>query len=159
MTARLMRFMAKKRIKTLFATHYLNLAHTDLPNNIYPITLDVDDKGGTIRFLRRVVPGIASSSYGIHVAKLAGVPDSVIFSARKLLSKNDTISESDCLYTKDLFDESEEAMNTGDAYDEGENNYSDIISMIENFNIDSSTPMDALLFVKKIQDEIKECTP
>ena len=154
-----MRFMAKKRIKTLFATHYLNLAHTDLPNNIYPITLDVDDKGGTIRFLRRVVPGIASSSYGIHVAKLAGVPDSVIFSARKLLSKNDTISESDCLYTKDLFDESEEAMNTGDAYDEGENNYSDIISMIENFNIDSSTPMDALLFVKKIQDEIKECTP
>lgn len=154
-----MRYMAKKKIKTLFATHYLDIAHTDLPSNVYPITLDVDEQGESVRFLRRIIPGVASSSYGIHVARLAGVPESVIFSSQKILSARSQTKRNDKLYTKELFDEAEEDYSPSyDEIDDNETKRIEILDKISEFNVDSSTPMDALIFVKSLQDAIKECT-
>ncbi len=74
--------------RTLFATHYHEL--TELPN-ILPRTTNynvaVAEQGEDIVFLHRVVPGGADQSYGVHVARLAGMPRSVVDRARELLSQ------------------------------------------------------------------------
>ena len=79
--------------KTLFATHYHEL--TELEGKISSVNnycIAVKEKGDDIVFLRKIVPGGADKSYGIQVAKLAGVPDNVIERAKEIvqeLSEND----------------------------------------------------------------------
>ncbi len=91
-------YIAKKiKARTIFATHYHEL--NVMPKSIeqiknYRITLS--EENGEIHFLRKVVPGSASKSYGIQVAKMAGLPSSVVSKAQTLMTK----MQKD--YTKDL---------------------------------------------------------
>jgi DNA mismatch repair protein MutS len=78
------------RAKTLFATHYFEL--TELAEQLsgvknYHVT--VKETGGGIAFLRKVAPGAADRSYGIEVAKLAGLPPEVIVRAREVLAEHE----------------------------------------------------------------------
>lgn len=75
------------KARTLFATHYHELTELAavLPG-VKNYTVQVRDQGETIVFLRRIVPGSADKSYGIHVARLAGMPTSVIARANDILS-------------------------------------------------------------------------
>ena len=78
----------KKRIgaKTLFATHYHEL--TDIEQEIEGVrnyNIAVRKRGADIVFLRKIVPGAADDSYGVEVARLAGLPDKVVSRARELL--------------------------------------------------------------------------
>lgn len=77
-----------KRAKTLFATHYFEM--TELADD-YPSVLNlhvaVDETDDGIVFLRKIKPGIADKSYGIHVARLAGLPKSVLKQAEKKLQQ------------------------------------------------------------------------
>ena len=78
----------KLRAKTLFATHYHEL--TDLAErlpNVVNYNVAVDDSGGgeDVVFLRRIIPGKADRSYGVHVARLAGLPAPVVTRAEEIL--------------------------------------------------------------------------
>ena len=82
---------ARTRAKTLFATHYFEL--TELAEQLsgvknYHVT--VKETGGGIAFLRKVAPGAADRSYGIEVAKLAGLPHEVIVRAREVLAEHES---------------------------------------------------------------------
>ena len=82
---------ARTRAKTLFATHYFEL--TELAEQLsgvknYHVT--VKETGGGIVFLRKVAPGAADRSYGIEVAKLAGLPHEVIVRAREVLAEHES---------------------------------------------------------------------
>lgn len=83
--------------KTLFATHYHELTHLeDTMNNVVNYCIAVKENGDDIVFLRKIIRGGADKSYGIQVAKLAGVPDSVIQRAKELvleLSEHDLITQ------------------------------------------------------------------
>ena len=72
--------------KTLFATHYHELSELEgsLPG-VKNYNITAKKQGGKLIFLRKVVPGAADDSYGIEVAKLAGVPDSVVTRAKSCL--------------------------------------------------------------------------
>ncbi|MXZ48678.1 MAG: DNA mismatch repair protein MutS [Candidatus Dadabacteria bacterium] len=71
---------------TLFATHYHELSNlADVKPGITNSNVAVKEEGGEILFLRKLVPGATSHSYGIQVARLAGVPAKVLNSARKVL--------------------------------------------------------------------------
>ncbi len=75
------------KAKTLFATHYHEL--TDLAitlNGVKNYTVQVREHGESIIFLRRIAPGTADKSYGIHVARLAGMPDEVVERSREILA-------------------------------------------------------------------------
>lgn len=77
-----------RRIRTLFATHYHELTVLeDELSGLKNLNVDVAEVNGNIVFLHKIVPGSASRSYGIHVAKLAGVPASVLAMAEKKLSE------------------------------------------------------------------------
>lgn len=76
---------AKIHAKTLFATHYHEL--TDLADDkIRNFCIAVKEKGRDITFLRRIIPGAADKSYGIHVARLAGLPKTVTNRAERILA-------------------------------------------------------------------------
>jgi len=82
---------ARTRAKSLFATHYFEL--TELAEQLsgvknYHVT--VKETGSGIAFLRKVAPGAADRSYGIEVAKLAGLPHEVIVRAREVLSEHES---------------------------------------------------------------------
>ena len=81
---------ARTRAKTLFATHYFEL--TELAERLSGVKnyhVSVKETGGGIAFLRRVEPGPADRSYGIEVAKLAGLPNEVIERAREVLAEHE----------------------------------------------------------------------
>jgi DNA mismatch repair protein MutS len=79
------------RAKTLFATHYFEL--TELAEQLPGVKnfhVSVKETGGGIAFLRKVEPGAADRSYGIEVAKLAGLPNEVITRAREVLAEHES---------------------------------------------------------------------
>jgi DNA mismatch repair protein MutS len=81
---------ARTRAKTLFATHYFEL--TELAEQLSGVKnfhVTVKETGGGIVFLRKVAPGAADRSYGIEVAKLAGLPHEVIVRAREVLAEHE----------------------------------------------------------------------
>ncbi len=82
---------ARVRAKTLFATHYFEL--TELAEQLAGVKnyhVSVRETGGGIAFLRKVEPGAADRSYGIEVAKLAGLPNEVITRAREVLTEHES---------------------------------------------------------------------
>jgi len=75
------------KAKTLFATHYHELTDLALTlPNVQNFSVLVKEKGQSITFLRKIVPGAADKSYGIQVARLAGLPDEVINRANDILT-------------------------------------------------------------------------
>ena len=81
---------AHTRAKTLFATHYHELTElADRLSGVKNYHVSVKESGGGIVFLRKVEDGAADKSYGIEVAKLAGLPSEVIVRAREVLSEHE----------------------------------------------------------------------
>ena len=81
-------YLAKenRKIRSLFATHYHEM--TELENTLSGVrnlNVDVAEDGGNVVFLHKIVPGSASRSYGIHVAKIAGVPSELLVNAQQRL--------------------------------------------------------------------------
>jgi DNA mismatch repair protein MutS len=84
----------RTRAKTLFATHYFEL--TELAERLSGVKnyhVSVKETGGGIVFLRKVEPGVADRSYGIEVAKLAGLPHEVIERAREVLAEHESAEQ------------------------------------------------------------------
>ena len=78
----------ERHIRTMFATHYHEL--TVLENDLHGVrnlNIDVAEENGKIIFLHKIVPGSASKSYGVHVARLAGVPSDLLENAEAKLEK------------------------------------------------------------------------
>lgn len=77
----------KRHIRCLFATHYHEMtALAGKIPGIFNLNVDVSEEGGDIVFLHKIVPGAASKSYGIHVAKIAGVPQELLRHAQNNLN-------------------------------------------------------------------------
>ena len=82
---------ARVHAKTLFATHYFEL--TELAEQLSGVKnyhVSVKETGGSVVFLRKVEPGAADRSYGIEVAKLAGLPNEVVVRAREVLAEHES---------------------------------------------------------------------
>ena len=146
--------------KTLFATHYHEL--TELEGKLSGVNnycIAVKEKGDDIVFLRKIVKGGADKSYGIQVAKLAGVPDSVIQRAKELVEE---LSDADITAAvKDLTATKKKQKITYDQVDMAQMSLfdtvqdNDIIEEIKNLEIGNLTPMEALNILYNLQNKIK----
>ncbi len=86
---------ANTRAKTLFATHYHELTElADRLSGVKNYHVGVKESGGGIVFLRKVEEGAADKSYGIEVAKLAGLPNDVVTRAREVLAEHENAERS-----------------------------------------------------------------
>jgi len=81
---------SNSRAKTLFATHYHELTELDRLEGVKNFHVSVKENAGGIVFLRKVEPGAADRSYGIEVAKLAGLPPEVVVRAREVLREHES---------------------------------------------------------------------
>lgn len=147
--------------KTLFATHYHEL--TELEGKISGVNnycIAVKEKGDDIVFLRKIVKGGADKSYGIQVAKLAGVPDSVICRAKELVEE---LSDADITAAvKDLTSSSKKKqkivydqvdMAQMSLFDTIQDN--DIVEEIRNLDMSHLTPMEAMNILYNLQNKIQ----
>ena len=138
--------------KTLFATHYHEL--TELEGSLAGVNnycIAVKEKGDDIVFLRKIIRGGADKSYGIQVAKLAGVPEPVIARAKELVEE---LSEADIsLKPKampvEMSMESEQISLFDTVKDD------DIITEIRDMDLGNMTPLDALNTIYRLQNKIK----
>ena len=157
----------KIRAKTIFATHYHEL--TDLENkfeNIVNYRIEVKEKNGKVMFLRNIIKGGADRSYGIEVAKLAGLPKEILKESREILHRLEQrkeliektinvkqlslfgqIAEIDREYEEKMIDVVE---------NERDEKIDEVIFDIENKDINNITPMEALKFLSEIKAKLEE---
>ena len=134
----------KKRLgaKTLFATHYHELtALEDLIPGVKNYNIAVKKRGDDITFLRRIVRGGADDSYGIEVAKLAGVPGAVITRAKQILAEIDA--------GKGVSTPSRLASRRGEEEDGGQitltpPNESEIMGRLKSMDVNTLTPIECM---------------
>ena len=146
--------------KTLFATHYHEL--TELEGKIPGVNnycIAVKERGDDIVFLRKIVKGGADKSYGIQVARLAGVPDSVIRRAKELVEE---LAGADITAAvKDLASAPAKKKVRYDQVDMGQMSLfdtvqdDDIIKEIQELEIGNMTPMESLNYLYNLQNRIK----
>ena len=137
--------------KTLFATHYHEL--TQLENELEGVknySIAVKEKGEDIIFLRKIVSGGTDESYGIHVAKLAGVPQFIVKRSNEILK---SLERKSILGNKNIEKENKRAIaGQLDLY-----NYklAEIAHELDKVNLNELTPIDALNVLSKMKEKMK----
>lgn len=137
-------------IRTMFATHYHELTVLESKYaNVKNLSVAVSEQGSDIVFLHKISEQPASKSYGIHVAKIAGVPSEIRKKAASKLRELESGSSSSPLSSDQIsfFGQSIVA--------DDENEYEEIIDEIKDINLNNITPMEAMLKLKEIQDKVK----
>ena len=137
-------------IRTMFATHYHELTVLESKYaNVKNLSVAVSEQGSDIVFLHKISEQPASKSYGIHVAKIAGVPPEIRKKAASKLRELESGSSSSPLSSDQIsfFGQSIVA--------DDENEYEEIIDEIKDINLNNITPMEAMLKLKEIQDKVK----
>ena len=138
--------------RTLFATHYHEL--TELEGSLAGVNnycIAVKEKGDDIVFLRKIIKGGADKSYGIQVAKLAGVPEPVIARAKELVE--DLVQEDISLKPKTAPVDMGMEMEQISLFDTVKDD--DIITELREMDLSNMTPLDALNTMYRLQNKIK----
>ena len=137
------------KAKTLFASHYHELIDlvNELPN-AFNLNVSVEEHDDRIIFLRKIKNGGASKSYGINVAKMAGVPQSILIRANELLKKfTDTNIENSINVETEYVDIKQLQIF---------NNNEGIIDELKRININDLKPIDALNIINELKNRIHE---
>ncbi len=151
--------------KTLFATHYHELTELEGKiENVNNYCIAVKEKGDDIVFLRKIVKGGADKSYGIQVAKLAGVPDLVINRAKEIveeLSEEDITTRVSEIATKDKVSKKKPKVKKYDEVDIAQMSLfdtvkdDDVLEELKNLDVGNMTPIDALNTIYRLQNKLK----
>lgn len=134
---------------TLFATHYHELTDmADMSEKIKNYTVAVKERGKHIKFLRRIVPGGADRSYGLHVARLAGLPESLLKRADVILAELESQGTPTVTMTPTT------SQNVTPAADSLFT--SPVVDKLLSVDVSSMTPIEAISFLYTLQKEAKE---
>ena len=139
--------ITNKKCITFFATHYKEL--TEIKNNLTNIclkTMQTKESGGEIIFLYKVIEGVSESSFGLHVAKLAGIKPSIIQRAKKVLSQ---LEKSEGLPKI-------EDIGGNINNDEEIENYNKLLNLINKIEPDDISPKEALQMLYNLKNKISD---
>ena len=145
----------KKKLgaKTMFATHYHELTELEtLLPGVKNYNVAVKKRGDDIIFLRRIVRGGADDSYGIQVAKLAGIPDTVIIRAKKILAQLEAGNE----VSKPRFARKVEYEEADSQISIGSIKGDELLANLKTMDIDTFTPIEALNKLYELHNKAKE---
>ena len=151
--------------KTLFATHYHELTELEGKiSNVNNYCIAVKEKGDDIVFLRKIVKGGADKSYGIQVAKLAGVPDLVIERAKEIveeLSDEDVTAKVSEIAVRERNEKKKPKAKKYDEVDIAQMSLfdtvkdDDVLEELKNLDVGNMTPIDALNTIYRLQNKLK----
>ncbi|MGN1418519.1 MAG: DNA mismatch repair protein MutS [Acutalibacteraceae bacterium] len=151
-------YIADKRkigAKTLFSTHYHEL--TELEGKVDGVknyNISVKKRGDTITFLRRIVRGGADGSFGVEVAKLAGVPSAVVNRAKEILSELEKSAVNYIPPKENAFDADEEESRPMQISLQS-TTADEIVDSLKNIDIDTLTPLEALTILSKLSNQAR----
>lgn len=152
-------FVVKKKslgAKTLFATHYHELtAMEGMLDGVNNYSIAVKKRGDDITFLRRIVHGGADQSFGIEVAKLAGIPNSVIRRAKVILKELESNKIDIEFKAEDAVVEED---NNDIQYNFRTNSTDDILELIKTVDINTLTPIEAMQTLYDLKKKVEEIT-
>lgn len=150
--------------KTLFATHYHELTELEgRISNVNNYCIAVKERGDDIVFLRKIIKGGADKSYGIQVAKLAGVPDMVIDRAKEIVNQlldNDIIEKVQSIAVDTKGDGKTKKIEHYDEVDMAQMSLfdtvkdEDVINELKEIDISNLTPLDALNTLYRLQNKL-----
>ena len=133
--------------KTLFATHYHELSELEGKlDGVVNYRISVKEIGDDVLFLRKIVRGSADKSFGIQVAKLAGLPDSVVERAKEILR---SLEQSDLLVRSKEESEEPEAPSIVDTVS------ASVLNDLQKLDLDHMTPIDAFMKLHSYVDALK----
>ena len=151
--------------KTLFATHYHELTELEGKiDNVNNYCIAVKEKGDDIVFLRKIVKGGADKSYGIQVAKLAGVPDSVIERAKEIVEELLNVDITTRIRDIAVGSHGHEGKGKAKKYDEVDLAQmslfdtvkdDDVLEELKNLDVSNLTPIEALNTLYQLQNKLK----
>ncbi|NMD38098.1 MAG: DNA mismatch repair protein MutS [Christensenellaceae bacterium] len=137
--------------KTIFATHYHELSslenHLDGVKNY---SIQVKEHGNDILFLRKIIPGSADKSYGIHVAMLAGLPIEVIKNAQRILARIEASDINNHEISKNIIGKKEETVTQTDFF---HIKHDELVEYIKKIDVMSLTPIQAISELFKISEK------
>lgn len=145
------------RCRTIFATHYMEL--TSMRDSIPQLkcqTLKVQEWNGKVLFCHSIVDGIADKSYGVYVAKLAGLPDAVVNKANSLLKKLERNSLNQAIRIGEQLSIFTSSLSNEPQYQEPTSEYSKVIKKISDVNLDEITPKEALNYLYQLKTQISD---
>ena len=137
----------KTRAKTLFATHYHELTElADLLSGVANLHVSVKESGDRVIFLRKVEPGKADRSYGIEVARLAGLPLGVVARAREVLKKHEQreVSLSEELSVEDQRRAHQQSIFEVDP--------TGVLEELRSLNLDELKPIEAMMLLDRLKE-------
>lgn len=142
--------------KTLFATHYHEL--TELEGKIEGIKnycISVEEKGKDIVFLRKIIRGGANGSYGIHVARLAGIPENILSRSEEILSVLEKTEQDNHtnFYVKERKRKQSPPKDEPNLFNFGQFS---LIEEIQNLDINNMTPIQAFQMLNELQQKAKD---
>ena len=137
----------KLRSKTLFATHYHELITMEKElEGIRNFSVAVSKRGDELKFLHKIVPGGTDDSYGIEVAKLAGLPNKVIKRAKEELKE---LEVSGKIRLSEVIEKNKDSQFSFSSVNE-----QNVIAKLRAADINMMSPMDALMFVKELKESL-----
>jgi len=144
---------AKLGCKTLFATHYHELTELeDKLSGVKNYYIAVEEKGRDIIFLRKIRRGSISGSYGIHVARLAGVPEEILERAYEILDILDSSDKNNKITTTE---KQKNKKDKQEAYNLFNYVIYELAEEIKNIDINNITPIQALNKISMLKDKVK----
>lgn len=145
--------------KTLFATHYHELNElADKYERIRNFNVSTQETGERIVFLRKLKEGGSAHSFGIHVAKMAGMPDEIINRSSQILSRleSKSINKNETSQTERIRSIPEEDSIQLSIFDATDPNYKKVRHMLAEMEISTMTPIDCMLKLKELADLIQK---
>lgn len=141
-----MQYLVNTGVKTLFATHYHELTMLDT-SHMQLLTLEVSESRKQIVFLRKLHSGVAASSYGLHVARMAGIPMQVLHDAALFQKKHfsDYALQNKAMQL-DLFAADPVLPSIHD----------EIANAVKDFSLEESTPMEAMRFIEELKERLAD---
>jgi DNA mismatch repair protein MutS len=137
----------------MFATHYHELTALEEQPGICNYSVAVKEDGDKITFLRKIIPGGADRSYGIHVASLAGIPEQILQNAKSILRTLELEKAQHRPQTEQitLFAQ-EEPIQTVEVV----NRIPEVVEELAAVNVNNLTPMDAMNLLFQLQKKAQE---
>ena len=146
----------KKKIgaKTLFATHYHELSELEGRfSGVKNYCISVVEHGEDVIFLRKIMPGGADKSYGVHVARLAGVPAPVVARAHEIQARLEVSDINQESISANILEKKKKEARQTDMFHLPQD---DLIEEIQNLDVLSVTPMDALNILFRLREKARK---
>jgi DNA mismatch repair protein MutS len=143
----------KIKCRTLFATHYHELtALAELLVNVKNCNVAVREWMDEVVFLHKIVPGGTDKSYGIHVAKLAGIPKSILERSKEILAELENTFQKEAAGDK-LTKQRTKESDSAPLFDQKEK---DVLEKLKGLDVNNLTPIQAINLLNEIKDFLKK---